>query len=250
MTHLFGHNRIARGYTTARPHFHPEVVRRIGEHIRGGHLERALDVGCGTGLSTAPLAVIARQVIGVDAALDMIAAAAPAPGVRYLAASAEELPFADNTFDLITVCGAINWIDRQRFLPQAGRLLRAAGTLVIYDGADLASMVDNDGLAFWHRDSWRVRLPRPPRDERPLPGEEARRYGLCLDSVEEYVLEWPFTLDNYVAFLMTQSNVTDAVEGRGESATVIESWLRTDLQALFAGQQQRLRFGGYLWFLS
>jgi len=250
VTHLFGHSRVARGYTAARPHFHPEVIRRIGQHVNARHLERALDVGCGTGLSTTPLAAIARRMVGIAAALDMIIAAAPAPGISFLVSSAEDPPFADGTFDLITVCGAINWIDRQRFLPQDRRLLHAAVTVVIYDGADLASMVDNDGLARWHRDTWLLRLPRPPRNERPLPDDQARRYGFSLDTVEDYVLEWPFTLDSYLAFLLTQSNVTHAVERRGESAADIESWLRRDLHPLFAGQQQRLRFGGYMWYLS
>jgi SAM-dependent methyltransferase len=224
-------------------------VARIGQRFGRRRIRCALDVGCGTGLSTTPLTAIAGRVTGVDAAGDMVAAATPAAGVSYLVSSAEDLPFVDAAFDLITVCGAINWIDRNRFLPEARRLLPPEGALVIYDGTDLASMVDDERLAHWHRDTWLVRLPRPPRDESPLPDDEARRYGLALDAAHDYVLDWAFSLDSYVDFLMTQSNVTDFVEGHGKPADTLRKWLRLELAPLFDGEERHLRFGGYIWYL-
>ena len=126
---------------------------------------------------------------------------------------------------------------------------RASETLVVYDGTDLASMVGDEHLSNWHRDTWLVRLPRPPRDERPLSDEEARRHGLTLAAADDYSLEWGFSLDGYIAFLMTQSNVTDFVERQSISAATLQQWLRAQLAPLFDGEQQRLRFGGYIWYL-
>ena len=91
-TPLFGHDRVARGYATARPWFHPEVASRIGQRLGRHRPEHALDVGCGTGLSTTPLSAIARRGAGVDGAADMVAAAPPGAGGRSLVSSAGGRP--------------------------------------------------------------------------------------------------------------------------------------------------------------
>jgi predicted TPR repeat methyltransferase len=72
---LFEHDRVAQGYATARPRFHPEIVGRIGVRLGRTRIETALDVGCGTGLSTTTLSVLTQHVVGVDPAIDMVAGA-------------------------------------------------------------------------------------------------------------------------------------------------------------------------------
>ena len=69
-------------------------------NVRGG--QHVLDVGCGPGALTAEL--VARlgsdAVSGVDPSEPFVAAArARNPGVEVMQASAEQLPFADRTFD-------------------------------------------------------------------------------------------------------------------------------------------------------
>ena len=124
---FFEFRRVAEGYARYRPYYHPVVVDKIREHIKlQGKLASALDVGCGTGLSTVALKEIAGEVEGVDGSAEMIAVAEQQDhtGITYRQAPAEQLPFDDARFDLITVCGAINWIDRSRFFSQAHRVLR------------------------------------------------------------------------------------------------------------------------------
>lgn len=246
--HLFGDARVARGYAAARPRFHSHVIERIEPRL--GPVERALDVGCGAGLSTTPLARVARQVVGIDGVRAMVAAAGRDDGgggdagrIRYAAGWGEHLPFLPASFGLVSLCGALPWVDRARFLPEAARVLMPRGWLVVYDGMDLFSMVDSDGLAAWHRDTWLPRLPRPPRDERPLSAEEAGSHGFVLESWETYAREWTARLPDYVDFLMTQSNVTAAV-GRGDDVEALRRWLRDGLSPLFGDEERRLRFGG------
>ena len=65
--------------------------------------QRALDVGCGPGALTAPLVDLlgVDAVAAVDPSAPFVAAARERlPGVDVRTAGAEELPFADGTFDL------------------------------------------------------------------------------------------------------------------------------------------------------
>ena len=243
---LFGHRQVAEGYARARPRFHSEVIDRIRETLGlAERLDRALDVGCGAGLSTVPLMGLARSAVGVDAAADMVAAAERVPGVHYLVSCGERLPFAPGTFGVVTVAGAINWIDRRSFLPEANRVLVQRGWLAVYDGAEMGAMVGNDDFAVWYRDEYLRRLPRPPRDESRIEAAEAANGGFELVRHQDYALD----LSAYVAFMLTQSNVTRAVEERGESTAEIGAWMTERLEAIFAGREQRLLFGGYIWCL-
>lgn len=63
---------------------------------------RALDVGCGAGLSTAALAPLARQVIGLEPISAMLAhRQTVAPRAAFVIGQAERLPFPAGSFDLV-----------------------------------------------------------------------------------------------------------------------------------------------------
>src|SRR5512135_3338708 len=95
---LFQHDRVAAGYESARPYLHPELLVRVRELVHSaGRFRRALDVGCGTGLSSVALHDMADEVVGVDVSLDMLRRARRAAGVRYVAAAAEDLPLRDGS---------------------------------------------------------------------------------------------------------------------------------------------------------
>ena len=120
---FFAFQRVAEGYARHRPYYHPLVMDKIRQQLNlKGKCHHALDVACGTGLSTIALKELADNVIGVDSSAEMIAAAnAYGDGqITYHHAPAEKLPFDAESFDLLTVCGAINWIDRTRFFPGSG----------------------------------------------------------------------------------------------------------------------------------
>ncbi|HEY7965974.1 MAG TPA: class I SAM-dependent methyltransferase, partial [Solirubrobacteraceae bacterium] len=69
--------------------------------------ESLLDVGCGEGVLTQRWAgqLAPRRVVGIDLDDPLIAAewaSRQAPNLTYIAQRAEQLPFADNEFDLVT----------------------------------------------------------------------------------------------------------------------------------------------------
>src|SRR5215208_4102744 len=71
-----------------------------------------LDLGAGTGKLTRTLAAAGHRVIAVDPSEGMRAVlAAVLPGVRVVAATAEDLPLPQRSVDVVTVAQAWHWLD-------------------------------------------------------------------------------------------------------------------------------------------
>jgi ubiquinone/menaquinone biosynthesis C-methylase UbiE len=93
-----------------------------------------LDAGCGTGYGTEEFAQGVR-VVGVDVSADAVAHAARTfsrPGVHFLQASCDSLPFADGSFGLVTAFEVIEHLERwQEMLGEARRVLDPGGVLLV-----------------------------------------------------------------------------------------------------------------------
>ena len=97
---------------------------------------RALELGCGAAQLGLNVARLGADVIGLDFSANQLAAARAnivETGDRFplVRASAEELPFADETFDLV-FCdhGATSFTDPHVTIRECARVLRPAGRLV------------------------------------------------------------------------------------------------------------------------
>jgi SAM-dependent methyltransferase len=251
---FFTFQRVAEGYATHRPYYHPLIMQKIRARLGlDGPLSRALDVGCGTGLSTVALRMLADHVTGTDNSAEMIAVAKARntdDRITYREAPAEQLPFADGTFDLITVCGAINWIDRTRFLPEARRVLKDRGWLIVYDNTITDQMPGCPDYTRWYHEQYLVRFPKPPRDESPFTPSEADVYGFRLVHSEDYTHELPLSLDQYIDFMLTQSNIIVAVDMGDQPLSEAREWMHTTLSAVITGTPTTFVFGGYVWTIQ
>lgn len=241
----------AERYARGRPYFHRLVVERIASFLELREpIATALDVACGTGLSSVALKEITTKVVGADSSSEMLARAPLVEGIEYVEAPAEDLPFSDATFDLATVSSAFHWFDRARFLAEVRRVLRPAGWLVIYDNAFRGEMRENPRFKRWFRESYLARYPSPPRDLRPFGDEDAWRHGFRFLGQEDYRNEVRFSVEELARYLETQSNVIAAVEEGSESIEEVHRYLLNALSSLFAKTPATFVFGGYIWYLK
>lgn len=106
------------------------TLRLVGEG-RGGAV---LDVGMGAGRLCASLAQQGWAVSGVDVSEEMVELARdrlPEARERLVRASAEHLPFPDESFDAVTATGSLEYTDVPRALAELSRVLRPGGSAVV-----------------------------------------------------------------------------------------------------------------------
>jgi ubiquinone/menaquinone biosynthesis C-methylase UbiE len=244
---IFQHERVAAGYASSRPFLHRQVYARVQELIRHETpLPRALDVGCGTGMSSIALIAMAREVVGIDTSMDMLRRAERDDRVRYLAGTAEDLPFRKGCFDLVAACGSIAWVDRERFMPRSRDVLTRGGWLILLDFGDTGRSTEVVDLERWHRESFMRLYPRPTRRDPIVTEAEAARYGYSATGVYRLDLACSFTAQQYVDFLMTESRVIAAVEHGDQEARQCRTWLESEIVPLFNGRAVEVAFDGYI----
>ncbi|KAM3915997.1 uncharacterized protein RB166_015365 [Leptodactylus fuscus] len=106
------------------------VLSYVKDKTSGQPLEMAVDVGCGTGRYTLPLAPHFKKVLGIDHSESQINLAKQntlANNVSYMVAPAEKLPLEDASVDLVTAALAAHWFTVDKFASEAVRVLKTKG---------------------------------------------------------------------------------------------------------------------------
>lgn len=248
MAAVFGSPEMVEGYSRARPPVHPYVLELVRERLAlTMPLARALDVGCGAGLSTSPLRGIAGFCLGIDPVEAMVhGSPARAVGVRFAAARAEALPVRTASVDVITAAGSLNYADLDEFFPDAARVLRREGALIVYDFSPGRRFPDSDALDLWFTEF----LRRYPKEEGSAASLDpallaASAAGFQLAGSEEFEVALRMDPAAYCNYLLTETNVAHAI-ARGEDATGIRGWLESTLAGVFDGEARDVLFTGYL----
>jgi len=139
--------------------------------------ERVLDVATGTGFCGMAFAPKVREVVAYDLTAEMLAEAAKLSAergltnMRFEQGSAEDMPFADASFDVVTCRVAPHhFASIARFMEESRRVLRPGGWLLI---ADTAASGQAEPDAWQHR----VELLRDPSHVRDCGQAEWRAFA-------------------------------------------------------------------------
>jgi SAM-dependent methyltransferase len=252
MADLFGSPQMAAGYATWRPPVHPKIVDRIRDHLGLTEpVNRALDVGCGAGLSTKPLQQIARQCLGLEPVAAMTPwAVKTAPEAAFLVGRAEDLPLQSRSVDIITAAGSLNYTDLDRFFPEASRVLVKGGVLVVYDFSAGRRFRNSPALDTWYGE-FLNRYPSPSNSGQPISPDSlaSRRDQIRLTSHELFEVGLSLSPGFYLNYVLTETNVADAVQS-GVILEEVKTWCARTLAPVFNGEDREVLFRGYIAYMS
>lgn len=112
---------------------HAPVYEQTLRHVELERRDRVLDLGCATGVFLRICADRGATVAGVDASADLLALArARVPGADLRVADLETLPYADDSFDLVTGFRSFFFADDVvGALREAGRVARPGAQVAI-----------------------------------------------------------------------------------------------------------------------
>ena len=143
--------RIARRYDLINDlqsfGLHRNWKRRVADLARVSPAARALDLCCGTGDIAFALAQRGADVTGLDFSPQMLKVAAgrsqkwnsptsnsQLPTPKFMQGDAQQLPFAENSFDIVTVgYGLRNLASWERGLEEMRRVARPGARLIVLD---------------------------------------------------------------------------------------------------------------------
>ena len=246
----FNYKRIAEGYKD-RPFLHKQVMEQLQRDMSQTHFHNGLDVGCGAGLSTKALKLMCDKVTGTDISEEMILAAkemCPEKDYTFFVSKAEETPVPDIPYDIVTVAGALPWIEEGAFLKNLHSIINR-GMVLIYDFWISDRMIDIPEYTDWYHNEYLEKFPKPPRNEMMWTNELVRPYGFQMQKQSTLQLEYTFKMEDFIKFMMLQSNVSTKIEGLGQNEEEIKAWFEDSLRNIFDLQERVLLFYGYSWLL-
>lgn len=130
----------AHDYLISRVHAEGAELQRLRKLTRELNVHKALDLGCGAGHSSFTMAQGGAQVTAYDLSAQMLDQVQSETERRKLSevttrqGCAEQLPFADDSFDLVaTRFSAHHWNDVPMAMREVHRVLKPTGTLVVID---------------------------------------------------------------------------------------------------------------------
>jgi SAM-dependent methyltransferase len=114
--------------------YRPSYPKTLMEYIISFTLNRkkAWDVATGNGQAAVLLAEYFEKVFATDLSEQQLSLASPRDNIFYSQSAAEKTPFADNSFDLITVAQAYHWFSFEAFAKEAIRVARPGAVMVVW----------------------------------------------------------------------------------------------------------------------
>jgi ubiquinone/menaquinone biosynthesis C-methylase UbiE len=199
-------------YAKHRPQYPAELFEYLSG-ISPGH-ESAWDCATGNGQAAVSLAEYFARVEATDISAEQIEHGMAHPRVQYSVSPAEQTPFEDDSFDLITVATAVHWFDPEKFHREVERVLKPGGVLAVwtYSYFEIEPAIDKvirDGLLhpihpYWAEGNLQV-----------LNGYRDLRLPLIEFSTPKFTMKVEWKLTQLLAYMQTWSAVKRYIADRG-----------------------------------
>ncbi len=126
--HALSFGPVAEAYDRARPSYPAEAAA----WLVGPKRSAVLELGAGTGKLTELLVAAGHDVVATDPLPEMLGKLrSRVPGARAAVATAERIPVASRSADVVVSAQAFHWFDHDVALAEIARVLRPGGVLAL-----------------------------------------------------------------------------------------------------------------------
>lgn len=228
-------------YARYRPNYPAVVINDLVQNVGLDGTGRLLDIGCGTGQLTLPLAGHVAQAVGVDPEADMLTEATRQADERGITnvlwrqGSSSDIPTDLGRFRVVTMGRSFHWMDREQVLANLDAMVDDTGSLIIANDSNLL-LPSNP----WQRaiqDIQRRFLPTHYQAVPPPSADDGRTHEQILAaspfsqvSREVYEFRRSWTIERIIGYLYSTSLPLRQLLGDSQSA--FEDALRTTLLAI------------------
>jgi SAM-dependent methyltransferase len=213
-------------YARYRPQYPTELFDFILSHII--KKEQALDCGTGNGQAANILAEHFKKVYAIDISQAQINNAVRKENIQYLISQAEQTPFPENSFNLITVATAIHWFQFDQFYSEMRRIAADKCVFACWgynllktDEPEFNEMLNtfyfDTVYSYWDQER---RFVEQGYKSLPFPFEEIPNPGFV------YRVQW--NMDHLEGYLNTWSAVQNFIKQTGSNPVSIFMRLVTD----------------------
>jgi len=200
--------------------FRPTYPKELFDHVISlvPNRDRVWDCATGNGQVAVELAKYFKEVKATDVSKKQLEHAVNGPNIEYIQSSAEQTPFAECSFDLITVAQALHWFDFEDFFREAERVADFDGVIAIwgYEEAQVNLEIDGLYLDFYQNvvgDHWpeERKYIENMYETIEMPFEKRR--------IPHFNIKMNWNLNEYVSYIRTWSAVQKYISTHGEDPT-------------------------------
>jgi ubiquinone/menaquinone biosynthesis C-methylase UbiE len=117
-------------YARYRPTYPKELYDHIVSFVKEKNV--AWECATGNGQAAVVLSEYFKKVIDTDISPAQIEKATPKANIEYKVCPAESIPFAENTFDLVTVAQAYHWLKWDKFRKEIFRVCKPDAVIAVW----------------------------------------------------------------------------------------------------------------------
>ncbi|GAB4050868.1 class I SAM-dependent methyltransferase [Spirosoma litoris] len=207
-----------------------------------GNRQNAWDCATGNGQVAGALAAMFDQVEATDISETQLLLAVKKPNINYQLSTAEQTPFANQTFDLITVAQALHWFNVDAFHREVRRVAKPGAVIAEWGYSLVLLGSDLDPILL---DFYRNRIGPYWDPQRkfidnayatlPFPFTDAQR--------AEFTARRVWSLERFLNYLRTWSAVRQYIHENEEDPV---NWLGEALKPIWGDTERELQFPIFL----
>ena len=132
----FTGNRYVKTYDKFRPYPPEDILFQTLNYLNKQKADVVVDLGCGTGISTAIWQDLANKIFGVEPSQEMIDVALNRNDdekIEYQLGYSNNVALPSSSVDIISCSQSFHWMEPVSTLKEIDRLLIKGGVMVIYD---------------------------------------------------------------------------------------------------------------------